>query len=115
MAGCEKSPEEPASFARLLSACLCPAKQLRHGGQLGKGVSFALRRCLQISTSAAIAQLGGRETEDLKVPGSIPGLGIISDVTGCRSNRQNWMTTRKPGKFGFLSAISFCLGQTPSA
>ena len=26
--------------------------------------------------SAAIAQLGGRQTEDLKVPGSIPGLGI---------------------------------------
>ena len=27
---------------------------------------------------AAIAQLGERQTEDLKVPGSIPGLGIIS-------------------------------------
>ena len=27
-------------------------------------------------TSAAIAQLGERQTEDLKVPGSIPGLGI---------------------------------------
>ena len=26
---------------------------------------------------AAIAQLGERQTEDLKVPGSIPGLGII--------------------------------------
>ena len=26
--------------------------------------------------SAAIAQLGERQTEDLKVPGSIPGLGI---------------------------------------
>ena len=25
---------------------------------------------------AAIAQLGERQTEDLKVPGSIPGLGI---------------------------------------
>ena len=28
--------------------------------------------------SAAIAQLGERQTEDLKVPGSIPGLGILS-------------------------------------
>ena len=28
--------------------------------------------------SAAIAQLGERQTEDLKVPGSIPGLGIFS-------------------------------------
>jgi hypothetical protein len=26
---------------------------------------------------AAIAQLGERQTEDLKVPGSIPGLGIF--------------------------------------
>ena len=114
MAGCEKSPVEPASFARLLSACLGPAKQLRHR-QLGKGGSFVLRRCLKISASAAIAQLGERQNEDLKVPRSIPGLGIISDVTGCRSHRQNWMTTRKPGKFGFLNAISLCLGQTPSA
>ena len=27
--------------------------------------------------TAAIAQLGERQTEDLKVPGSIPGLGIF--------------------------------------
>lgn len=27
-------------------------------------------------STAAIAQLGERQTEDLKVPGSIPGLGI---------------------------------------
>ena len=27
---------------------------------------------------AAIAQLGERPTEDLKVPGSIPGLGMVS-------------------------------------
>ena len=27
---------------------------------------------------AAIAQLGERQTEDLEVPGSIPGLGICS-------------------------------------
>ena len=34
---------------------------------------------LKISTSTAeIAQLGERQTEDLKVPGSIPGLGIFS-------------------------------------
>ena len=29
-----------------------------------------------IQAAAAIAQLGERQTEDLKVPGSIPGLGI---------------------------------------
>ena len=31
-----------------------------------------------LSFRAAIAQLGERQTEDLKVPGSIPGLGICS-------------------------------------
>ena len=30
---------------------------------------------------AAIAQLGERQTEDLKVPGSIPGRGIHHDAT----------------------------------
>ena len=30
-----------------------------------------------IQDTAAIAQLGERQTEDLKVPGSIPGLGIF--------------------------------------
>ena len=29
---------------------------------------------------AAIAQLGERQTEDLKVPGSIPGLGTFADL-----------------------------------
>ena len=35
--------------------------------------------------TAAIAQLGERQTEDLKVPGSIPGLGIAF-VTGFGGN-----------------------------
>ena len=33
---------------------------------------------------AAIAQLGERQTEDLKVPGSIPGLGISLYVPSAR-------------------------------
>ena len=36
-------------------------------------------------TQAAIAQLGERQTEDLKVPGSITGLGIIF-VSACSLN-----------------------------
>ena len=32
-----------------------------------------------VFAQAAIAQLGERQTEDLKVPGSIPGLGILLD------------------------------------
>ena len=40
------------------------------------------------SVKAAIAQLGERQTEGLKVPGSIPGLGmplprLLSTATGC--------------------------------
>ena len=33
-------------------------------------------------TEAAIAQLGERQTEDLKVPGSIPGLGTRLTARG---------------------------------
>ena len=32
---------------------------------------------MSLVSQAAIAQLGERQTEDLKVPGSIPGLGIL--------------------------------------
>ena len=32
------------------------------------------------ATRAAIAQLGERQTEDLKVPGSIPGLGTFCEA-----------------------------------
>jgi hypothetical protein len=42
------------------------------------------------SPTAAIAQLGERQTEDLKVPGSIPGLGsfvflvcVVMCLRGC--------------------------------
>ena len=42
---------------------------LLHGVQLGLQAFVASHR-------AAIAQLGERQTEDLKVPGSIPGLGM---------------------------------------
>ena len=35
-------------------------------------------QCVLAEARAAIAQLGERQTEDLKVPGSIPGLGIFS-------------------------------------
>ena len=38
--------------------------------------------CVHMLTSAAIAQLGERQTEDLKVPGSIPGLGMLSCLVG---------------------------------
>ena len=33
-----------------------------------------------VSAAAAIAQLGERQTEDLKVPGSIPGFGKIKKI-----------------------------------
>ena len=36
-------------------------------------------QCAVAEARAAIAQLGERQTEDLKIPGSIPGLGIFAD------------------------------------
>ena len=36
-----------------------------------------LQRHVFAQPAAAIAQLGERQTEDLKVPGSIPGLGSL--------------------------------------
>ena len=50
------------------SACAWHCIQFR-GNILLQGLP-----CAEIT--AAIAQLGERQTEDLKVPGSIPGLGI---------------------------------------
>ena len=39
--------------------------------------------CAVENKTAAIAQLGERQTEDLKVPGSIPGLGTRFDCHRC--------------------------------
>ena len=44
------------------------------------GVTMIHSHCAKIESSsctAEIAQLGERQTEDLKVPGSIPGRGTI--------------------------------------
>ena len=40
----------------------------------------ATHTCKHKSCMAAIAQQGERQTEDLKAPGSIPGLGILQAV-----------------------------------
>ena len=52
------------------------------GGDAGSipaaGKQFVLAFVCLCYIMAAIAQLGERQTEDLKVPGSIPGLGIDS-------------------------------------
>ena len=42
----------------------------------------AITEMLVMLIEAAIAQLGERQTEDLKVPGSIPGLGIFFRLEG---------------------------------
>ena len=53
---------------------MCPQKLRKHYTNLSAKMD-----------TAAIAQLGERQTEDLKVPGSIPGLGIAF-VTGFGGN-----------------------------
>ena len=43
-----------------------------------RAMSLTLNTVFQKNSyAAAIAQLGERQTEDLKVPGSIPGLGML--------------------------------------
>ena len=59
---------------RELSSCGCQ-KQQAHGYPCG-GAHVEL-------AYAAIAQLGERQTEDLKVPGSIPGLGNELPIDPC--------------------------------
>ena len=39
---------------------------------------------------AVIAELGERQTEDLKVPGSIPGRGILFYLIPCEFPLSNW-------------------------
>ena len=46
------------------------------------------------SAEAAIAQLGERQTEDLKVPGSIPGLGTRAKL----ESGLNWWGGEEGGK-----------------
>ena len=62
----------------------------RNAGAAAKHGMHSLRKFLHM---AAIAQLGERQTEDLKVPGSIPGLGktapLTRDVRGLHCEH-NW-------------------------
>ena len=56
---------------------------------------------------AAIAQLGERQTEDLKVPGSIPGLGMDS-VEKSQSGCSHFFRARQCdlGRVGIVCGIS---------
>ena len=49
--------------------------------------------CLHVAPSsvADIAQLGERQTEDLKVPGSIPGVGITFFVLLFQARVCGWL------------------------
>ena len=51
-------------------------KRFRENQQATRNHNSNFGVCIQF-TDAAIAQLGERQTEDLKVPDSIPGLGNI--------------------------------------
>ena len=56
--------------------------------------------------SAAIAQLGERQTEDLKVPGSIPGLGIYSVFLGLlvSASRKVLHSLHQLARFQFIAS-----------
>ena len=55
-----------------------------------KVVSYKNNRGLNLR-EAWVAQLGERQTEDLKVPGSIPGLGKLFDVSSNVVNNLNFV------------------------
>ena len=52
--------------------------------------------CVSHQSHAAIAQLGERQTEDLKVPGSIPGLGTNIYICMCVSVL-HWIPPERSG------------------
>ena len=57
--------------------------------------SFVIER-VSHQSHAAIAQLGERQTEDLKVPGSIPGLGTNIYICMCVSVL-HWIPPERSG------------------
>ena len=66
-----------------MSLCTRRVRVLRSVGQPGNKSKVS-----QVS-EAAIAQLGERQTEDLKVPGSIPGLGILAQKSGILAQKSH--------------------------
>ena len=64
--------------------------------------------------SAAIAQLGERQTEDLKVPGSIPGLGtFLAPTENCAFNFQEFDSAHasEPCMLALFESWQFPLNQ----
>ena len=77
--GCDTTtPCAPCSIAQRggIPRC-CSKKPARDQAELERSRLAAGTKTLPSLIAAAIAQLGERQTEDLKVPGSIPGLGIF--------------------------------------
>ena len=60
------------------------ALQVNTGGRAGLWLLW--NAMWNVDISAAIAQLGERQTEDMKAPGSIPGLGIFRISCAPREN-----------------------------
>ena len=56
---------------------------------------------------AAIAQLGERQTEDLKVPGSIPGLGMLHAGRWGVNAALRAALLRAPGQLPFVRLLVY--------
>jgi hypothetical protein len=65
------NPKGVSSILTCRTFCLQAVGTRPHAG------ATAFSAHLMVTITAAIAQLGERQTEDLKVPGSSPGLGIL--------------------------------------
>jgi hypothetical protein len=68
-------PERLITSQIAVDTCLCHRSAVLLAACWRLNDSWDLRTFR--AASAAIAQLGERQTEDLKVPGSIPALGIF--------------------------------------
>ena len=65
----------PPQISQKFSRCVCEGM----ADHVNKDDSaFPMNFRSYFNSTAAIAQLGERQTEDLKVPGSTPGLGMAS-------------------------------------
>ena len=81
------------------------------GGAVSRNTWTPMCQCRtllqKISFMAAIAQLGERQTEDLKVPGSIPGLGMLHTARWEVNAGLRAALLRAPGQLLFVRPLVY--------
>ena len=99
-----------SSLRRGHANLLCIVPILMDGPQ---GTQDPFWKCHPLRVRAAIAQLGERQTEDLKVPGSIPGLGRTGQTA--QAERHGQGHTGRIDTSEHVQAKGTATGETNSA